>query len=149
MERCRIPERLFAYLAPGAFAALLTVGEDRYAHVAYVWAVAPGRATLRFCADHGSSTLANLERDGRAALQIIGPGDLVFVIKGPARKLAERLAAAPMPAALWELAVASCKDQSWPGVSLTPVGLVWPEARRESMGAMERALYAEMRSGAG
>lgn len=144
-----LPDRLLAYVGPGALAMLLTVGEDGYSNVAYGWIAAPEVKRVRFGADHGSATLANLQRDGRAALQIVGSDNLVFLVKGTARQIRERIAAAPMKIALWELRVLEAKDQSWPGVVPTPLAFEWPAEQREAMLKMEQAVYAEMRDGQG
>ncbi len=93
----------------------------------------------------GSAALANLERERRASLQIIGEGNLVFLIKGTARQVKPRMDAAPMKIALMELEVQEVKDQSWPGVSLRPLGYEWAVEQREQMLAMERAAYAQIR----
>ena len=93
-----LPDKLLAHLRAGAPALLLTTGEDGYANVAYTWAAAPDAGRVRFGADHGSATLANLQRDGRASLQIAAPGNLVFLVKGTARTLKDRIAAAPSDA---------------------------------------------------
>jgi hypothetical protein len=140
-----LPERLLARLRAGAPALLLTGDEAGYPNVAYTWAAAPDVGRVRFGADHGSATLANLQRDGRASLQIVAPGNLVFLVKGTARTLKDRIAAAPFRMALMELAVAEAKDQSWPGVTVAPLSYEWPADQREAMLRMEQSVYAELR----
>jgi quercetin dioxygenase-like cupin family protein len=108
-----------------------------YANVAYTWAAAPDARRVRFGADHGSATLANLQHDGRASLQIVGPGNLVFLVKGAAQTIKDRIAAAPFRLALMELAMAEAKDQAWPGVTVAPLAYEWPADQREAMRAME------------
>ena len=140
-----LPDKLLAHLRAGAPALLLTTGEDGYPNVAYTWAAAPDAGRVRFGADHGSATLANLQRDGRASLQIAAPGNLVFLVKGAARTLKDRIAAAPFRIALMEMRVAEAKDQSWPGVTVAPLAYEWPADQREAMLKMEQAVYAELR----
>lgn len=140
-----LPDRLFTWLRSGAPALLLTTGEDGFANVAYTWAAAPDARRVRFGADHGSATLANLQRDGRAALQIVAAGNLAFLVKGPARTIKERIAAAPFRIALMEMEVVEAKDQAWPGVTVAPLAYQWPPEQREAMLAMEQAVYAELR----
>ena len=140
-----LPEKLLAWLHPGGPALLLTMGEDGFPNVAYTWAAAPDARRIRFGADHGSATLANLQRDGRAALEFVGPGNLVFLVKGTTRMLQERIAAAPFRIALIEMVVTETKDQSWPGVIVAPLAYEWPEDQREAMRAMEQAVYVELR----
>lgn len=90
--------------------------------------------------------MINLERAGQATLQVIGQGDIAFIVKGRARRLKGRLdAAAPYVIQLWEMEVAGAKDQSWPGVATSALTYVWPAEQREAMLKMEQAVYEEMR----
>lgn len=68
----QLPEKLVAYLRPGAPGLLLTAGADGYATSAYTWIVALDAGRLRFAVDEGGSTMSNLQRSGQASLQIIG-----------------------------------------------------------------------------
>jgi hypothetical protein len=142
----QLPDAMLQALKTGCPALLLTVGLDGFPHTAYTWVVGLDAATLRFAADHGSSTLANLEREQRAALQIINQENLIFLIKGAATPVKLQLEAAPFKIALWALAVREVKDQAWPGVTVQPLGYEWPPEQREAMLAMEQAVYAEMRT---
>jgi hypothetical protein len=142
----QMPEKLVACLRPGAPGLLLTAGADGYATSAYTWILALDAGQLRFAVDEGGSTLANLQRSGQAALQIIGQGDVTFLVKGRARALKPRLdAAAPYVIQLWEMEVIGAKDQSWPGVATSALAYEWPAGQREAMLAMEQAVYKEMR----
>jgi hypothetical protein len=137
---------LLQILRQGCPALLLTIGPDGFPHTAFTWAVTREATTLRFAADHGSVTLTNLERESRAALQIISLDNLVFLVKGATRLVKPQIEAAPFRVAMMDLAVSEIKDQSWPGVRVQPLGYEWPPEQRESMLAMEQAVYAEMRS---
>lgn len=141
-----LPERLVAALRDGGTALLLTTGADGYPASAFTWVVAIDAATVRFGADLGTATLANLQRDGRGALQIIAEGNLVYLIKGEVRLARPRLEAAPMKVALMQMAVREVKDQSWQGVTVLPLRYDWAPDQRAAMEAMERAVYAEMRA---
>lgn len=141
-----MPEKLVAYLRAGAPGLLLTCGADGYPTSAFTWVVALGPDRARFAVDDGGSTMANLERGGQAALQVIGQGEISFLVKGRARRLQPRLeAAAPYLIQLWEMAVIGAKDQSWPGVTTSALTYDWPAEQREAMLAMEQAVYREMR----
>lgn len=141
-----LPEKLVGYLRPGAPGLLLTSGADGYASSAYSWILAMDARRVRFAVDQGGSAMANLQRSGQASLQIIGPGDVTFLVKGRARQLKERIAAAePYAIMLYEMEVAGAKDQSWPGVATTALRYEWPAEQREAMLRMEQAVYAEMR----
>jgi hypothetical protein len=141
-----MPEKLVAYLRPGAPGLLLTAGADGFATSAYTWIVALDAGRARFAVDEGGSTLANLLRSGQASLQVIGQGEITFLVKGHARALKPRLdAAAPYVIQLWEMAVIGAKDQSWPGVSTNALTYTWPAEQREAMLAMEQAVFREMK----
>jgi len=138
--------RLIDYLRPGAPALMLTTGTDGYAGSAYTWVVAMEATRLRFAVDLGSSAMDNLQRSGQVAIQVIGPGDVSFLVKGKARLIKDRIdAAAPASIMLWEMDVMAAKDQSWPGVATTALTYEWPAAQREAMLRMEQSVYAEMR----
>lgn len=143
-ETVHLPENLLGALRDGRPALLLTIDEDGWPHTAFTWTLALGPAALRFAADHGSQTLANLEREQRAAVQVIDEG-LLFLVKGDTAMVKPQLAAAPFEIALMELQVATVKDQSWEGVRVRPLRYEWPDEQRQAMLAMERAVYIEMR----
>lgn len=145
-----LPEKLFGYLRPGAPGLLLTAGADGYASSAYTWIVSLDSKRLRFAVDHGGTAMANLQRTGQASIQIIGPGDVSFLVKGKSRPVKERIeASAPALTSasvmMFEMDVMGAKDQSWPGVSTTALTYEWPAEQREAMLKMEQAVYAEMR----
>ncbi len=142
-----LPEKLVAYLRPGAPGLLLTSGADGYATSAYTWIIALDGQRARFAVDEGGSTMANLERGGQASLQVIGQGDISFIVKGRARRLKPKLdAAAPYVIQLWEMDVIGAKDQSWPGVATSALTYEWPAEQREAMLAMEHNVYTEMKN---
>jgi len=141
----QLPDSLLNLLRNGCPALLLTIGDDGFPATAYTWIVALTPTTIRFGADHGSATLANLEREQRASLQIIAPGNLIFLVKGSASQLKAQIEATPFKMAMMALEVREVKDQSWPGVSVQPLGYEWPLEQREAMVAMETAVYNEMR----
>ena len=141
-----LPQKLVDYLRPGVPALMLTTGADGYPSSAFTWVVCLDRRRLRFGVDHGGSAMANLQRTGQASIQIIGPGDLTYLVKGRSRKIKEHIEAA-MPAALmlYEMDVMGAKDQSWAGVSTTALAYEWPAEQRAALLGMEQAVYAEMR----
>ncbi|KAF0163227.1 MAG: hypothetical protein FD157_3225 [Rhodocyclaceae bacterium] len=142
-----LPDKLIDYLRPGAPALMLTTGADGYAGSAYTWVVVMDATRLRFAVDLGSSAMDNLQRTGQVAIQIMGPGDVSFLVKGRARRIKDRIeAAAPASIMLWEIDVVSAKDLSWPGVTTTVLTYEWPAAQREAMLSMEQTVYAEMRA---
>ena len=141
-----LAERLIGYLRSGAPGLMLTTGRDGYASSAFTWLMVMDATRLRFSVDLGSSAMKNLQRTGQVSIQILGPGELSFLVKGKARLIKERLEAAqPASIMLWEMAVMAAKDQSWPGVAMAALTYEWPAAKREAMLSMEQAVYAEMR----
>lgn len=141
-----LPARLVGYLRPGAPALLLTAGADGYATSAYTWVVATDDKHLRFGVDDGGSAMANAQRTGLVSLQVIGPDDVTFLVKGKAHQVKSSIeSAAPNVIMLWEMEVMGARDQSWRGVKTTALMYEWPAEQREAMLKMEQAVYAEMR----
>lgn len=140
-----LPSDVFDYLNSGALGIVMTVGEDGYPTDAFTWVAAVDRKRIRFGADHGSKTLNNLNRDGRAAVQIIGPENMVFLIKGECRQVKEHIAAAmPLEIAMWEMNVVGARDQSWPGASPLPLAVQWSGQDRGKLIRMEQDVFQEM-----
>jgi hypothetical protein len=139
-----MPAPVVSYLKAGGLGLVITVGDDGYPTDAFTWVVATGPKTLRFCADKGGKTLANLERDGRAAVQIVGPDNLVFLIKGTSRKIKDDLESVDMGIELWEMDVVGARDQSWPGAAPLPFAVQWYGDNRNDMVRSELAAYDEM-----
>ena len=144
-----LPDRLAALLRTGTPAIVLSVGADGFGHAAMTWAVgrreAGGADLVRFIVDCGSTSEANLRRGGRASLQIVGPDDVLALIKGPARECRARIEAARFPMAMWELTVAQVKDQSWGPVAVAPLTYQWRGPEAETLRRMEQAVLAELR----
>lgn len=134
----------FETLHGGCAGLLISVGEDLFPTTAFVWALAASRQTVRFGAE-GSATLANLEREGRASLQIIGSRNRVFLIKGRTGLAKPRLEAVPFESAMIALEITEVKDQSWPEVYVRELAYEWISERREEWRSIEQAVYRELR----
>jgi hypothetical protein len=143
----RLPAPLLALLKQGTPALLLTVDEAQFPHSVFTWAVAPEASTVRFAVDRQTTTIANLERNGQATLQVIGENNLLFLIKGLTQQVKAQIEATPLKIALFALAVTTVKDQAWPQAAVRPLAYEWLAERREAMAAMEQAVYAEMLKG--
>ena len=65
----QMPEKLVAYLRPGAPGLLLTAGADGYATSAFTWILSLDAGRLRFAVDEGgrSSARATSASSSRAA----------------------------------------------------------------------------------
>lgn len=135
----------FQAVRDGAPAFVLTNGADNFPHAALTYALALAPKRVRFCIDLNTATYHNLERDAHVAMQIVGAGNRVCLIKGRAHIVRERLDAKPSPAALFELQVSQVQDQAWRGVTVAPLAYAWDESNRALMQAMEQKLFAEMR----
>lgn len=128
----------------GGAGLLITVGSDRFPTTAFVWAAAMSEKIVRF-ATEGRDTLANLEREGRASLQILGSQNQVYLIKGTTRVVKARLDALPFDSTMMSLEVTEVKDQTWPEVFVSPLTYEWSSDRREEWSAIEQAVYKELR----
>ena len=140
-----LPVRVLDFLDRGAPAILASVGGDGWPHMVMTWAVARDERTVRVAVDVGSTTQGNIERNGAVTLQVLGPGNLVFLIKGRAQTVKARLAAAAFPISLVELAVFEVKDQAWPVAAVSPLAFEWQGEERPTLEEMERRILAEMR----
>jgi hypothetical protein len=148
-EAQRLPEPLARLLGRGCAAVLITTGADGWGHAAMTWAAACAPDRVRFAVDDGSTTLSNLRREGKAALQVIGPDNVLALLKGRARPVRPRMEAAPFPLAMWDLAVTEVKDQSWAPVRVAPLVYHWTGAQAEEFARIERAVLAELRGAPG
>jgi hypothetical protein len=139
-----LSETQFETLRQGCAGLLVTVETDRFPTTAFVWTVAASRKKVRFGVE-GGTTLSNLEREGKASLQIIGARNRVFLIKGKTTMAKPRLEAVPFESAMMSLEVAEVKDQTWPEVSVRELAYEWTPDRREEWSGIEQAVYREMR----
>ena len=134
----------FALMEQGCAGLLVTVEANGFPTTAFVWTLAPSHREVRFAVE-GSTTLANLERDGMASLQLIGSGNRVFLIKGKTAMAKPRLEALPFESAMMRLEIAEVKDQSWPEAHVRELAYEWTADRREEWLAIEQAVYLEMK----
>lgn len=125
-----LPPQLFRFLRQGAPGMLLTVDAGGWPHAAFTWIGAPDPARVRVIADEGSTTLGNLRARASAAAQVIGPEDLVYLIKGTARVRTESQGTMPagLKVVLAELAVEDVRDQRWTAVAVSPLAYRWKDA---------------------
>ncbi len=77
--------------------------------------------TLRVALLRNSGTSANLRRDGRVSLEIIGPDNLDVGVQGVMRLVKEAMAMSDAMA-IWEMQVTKAKQDSPPAPRLAP----WP-----------------------
>ena len=142
-----LPDKLFQLLQTGTTAILATQGEDGYSNAVMTWAASNVSHQVRFGVDLGTSTLANLQREGKASLQIIGPNNVIFLIKGTVKTVKARLEALPPPhlMCIMTMSPTIIKDQSWVGVSVSPPVYQWTGDDAERMAEAEKTAIAEIR----
>src|SRR6516164_8337900 len=95
---------------------LLTVGPDGCPHAAFTWIGLGAGGRGRAVADSPSTSLTNVQANSRAALQIIGPDNLLFLLKGTATVAAYHEFSPALRFALLDVHITEVKDQSWPAV---------------------------------
>lgn len=116
-ESAMLTPRALSRLGRPCPALVLSVDPDGHARSTYSWVVAVGSDILRFGVDRGGTTCANLAREGRASIQLIGPDGMNLLLRGSVCRLPSN------PQALdqigmeaWQMRLACQQDQAWPGV---------------------------------
>ena len=89
--------------------------------------------------------MANIDRSGLAAVQIVTDEGQPYLIKGVAAIANSRIESAPFAMALAEMEILEVLDQSWIGVSVSPFDYEWAPEDQEQMLEMQNAVYKEMR----
>ena len=89
--------------------------------------------------------MANIDRSGLAAVQIVTDEGQPYLIKGVAVIANSRIESAPFAMALAEMEILEVLDQSWIGVSVSPFDYEWAPEDQEQMLEMQNAVYKEMR----
>jgi hypothetical protein len=92
-----------------------------------------------------TATTANLLRDGRISLEIIGPDDLVIGIQGGMRLIKEHMACSDAMA-LWEMKVGKVKQDTSPAQRVVQGPASVP--RSDKAAAFEQAAFAELKDSA-
>ncbi len=143
-----IPETLLAHLRQGLPALLLTVDEEGYPHTAFTFAATCQSNRVAIVVDDGSRTLANIQRTGQASIQILAPGNIVYLLKGTVALSDDRLTSSPVPSRRGEIELTSAKNQAWPEIAVSPFTYAYsPSARAHWENVLPR-LYAELRGDA-
>lgn len=117
-EHTDISGGLATLLAAGTPAILLTVDESGFPHTAFTYAITTEAHRLAVAVDEATRTLANLERTGKASVQILGGGNIVYLLKGRVYVSSGRLTASPVPSRRAEIEIQSVKNQAWSGVAV-------------------------------
>jgi general stress protein 26 len=122
-----------------------TVGEDGAPNTCPLTLIyAKDEKTLIVGTLRNSSTSANLRRDGRVSLEIIGPDDLVMGIQGTMRLVREPMNCSDAMA-IWEMQVAKVKLDTSPAQRVIQGAASVP--RSDKATAFEQAAFAELKGG--
>jgi predicted pyridoxine 5'-phosphate oxidase superfamily flavin-nucleotide-binding protein len=124
-----------------------TVGADGAPNTCPVTLIyAKDERTLLLATLRTSTTAANLRRDGRVSLEILGSEDLVMGIQGSVRLLKEPMAMSDAMA-MWEVRVEKVKQDTSSAQRVIQGPACQP--RSEKAVEFERAAIAELRAAAG
>ena len=137
--------KLADYIALGTPGQIITIDEAGYPHTSFTWVTTNSIHLLRFAVDHGSPSMANIDRSGSAAVQIVTDEGQPYLIKGMAVIASSRIESAPFAMALAEMEILELLDQSWIGVHVSPFDYEWAPEEHEEMLEMQQAVYTEMR----
>jgi general stress protein 26 len=122
-----------------------TVGEDGAPNTCPLTLIyARDEKTLMVGTLRNSTTSANLRRDGRVSLEIIGPDDLVMGIQGIMRLVREPMQCSDAMA-IWEMQVTRVKHDTSPAQRVTQGPASVP--RSDKATAFEQAAFAELKGG--
>ena len=69
---------------------------------------------------------------------------MLFLIKGQAHFISDPIEMASLSVLIAEMSEMQIKDQSWKGVSVTPLAYQWPAGQSKRMEKMEDALFDQM-----
>lgn len=140
-----MPAELVEWLSGGRLVVGATVdGEGRPYTMVMNSLLATDPHTLRFALDHRTHTLANLKRDPRMMVEVVGDG-FIYGIAGAARIVVEHMQHAPVPSALVQIDVETVKRDLPPGVEVTAPSFRWG-ALEQYMTSVEPAMFEELRS---
>lgn len=144
-ESNQMPDDLLRVLHAGVPAILLTVDENGFAHTAFTFAAAGQPNRVAVVVDDGSRSLANIERTGRASLEVLAPDNLVYLLKGMARLSSTRLTSSPVPSRRAEIELVSVKNQAWPEIAVSPLEYDYSTHARAHWESAVPRIYAELR----
>ncbi len=140
-----LSKKVAEYALRGTPGLALTVDAEGFPHSSFTWVVATAVDQLRFAADHGGTTLANIERTGMASVQITLDEGQPYLAKGNVAMASLLIQSAPFKVALMEMEILEVRDQSWIGVNIRPLKYEWAPEEHEKMLEVEQEVYAEMR----
>ncbi len=118
-----LSEELFALLQQERFVMLGTIDHESGAPTlsAISWVFAPNPQTIRFAVDSRSRIIANVAKEPKVVLNLIGAGS-TYAINGKAKVAVERMEDVPLKLAMIEVAIESVRDVMFYGsrISVEP-----------------------------
>ncbi len=120
-----------------------TVGKDGTPNTCPISLIyAKDEKTLRVALLRSTTTSANLRRDGRVSLEIIGPDDLVMGVQGTMRLVKEPMAMSDAMA-LWEMQVERVKQDTSSAQRVIQGPASIPRSDKATV--FEQAAFAELK----
>lgn len=120
-----MPADLIEWLAGGKIVVVASVDADGWPYTMIMnWAVATDPHTIRLSIDRRTSTLKNIEANGRVMIEVLGDG-LAYAVRGTARVILDVMRSAPIPSAMVEVSVNLVKKDLVPGVEFEGPKFRW------------------------
>lgn len=139
-----MPADLIDWLAGGKIVVVATVDAEGWPYTMIMnWAVATDPHTVRLSIDRRTTTLKNIEANGRVMLEVLGDG-LAYAVRGSARVILDVMQQAPIPSAMVEVKVNRVKKDLVPGVEFKGPEFRWG-ALDPVMGTADPLGIAELR----
>lgn len=139
-----MPADLIEWLAGGKIVVVASVDADGWPYTMIMnWAVATDPHTIRLSIDRRTSTLKNIEANGRVMIEVLGDG-LAYAVRGSARVILDVMRSAPIPSAMVEVSVNLVKKDLVPGVEFEGPKFGWG-ALEPVMGKSDPLGIAELR----
>lgn len=120
-----MPDDLVAWLAGGKIVVVATIDAEGWPYTMIMnWAVATDPNTVRLSIDRRTTTLKNIEANGRVTIEVLGDG-LAYAVRGSARVILDVMQHAPIPSAMVEVGVDRVKKDLVPGVEFEGPKFRW------------------------
>ena len=139
-----LPDQLYSKLKKGLACVMATVGADEFPHIGFAWAAARDSNTIWFAVDTHSRARANIQRTRKAALEIVAPGNLLYLVQGDCAIVKEDIDAPPLAMSIAEMQVRDVRDQSWAGVQVAPLAFRFEGKGADKFIAAEKKALAAL-----
>lgn len=120
-----MPADLVEWLSGGKIVVVATVDAEGWPYTMIMnWAVAVDETIVRLSIDRRTTTLKNIEANGRVMIEVLGDG-LAYAVRGDARVILDVMEHAPIPSAMVEVKVNRVKKDLVPGVEFEGPKFHW------------------------